>query len=63
MSDLSIVQQEYVSLVKMREIFEVRGQSLICRGRIYPIAMAKSIRVKPRRTANFEELEKAWNKY
>lgn len=71
---LSIVQQQYLDRVREGKTFGFRGQSLFCHGQEFPMAMAKTLQVKPksiRYIANGDlpegldekkEFEKAWAK-
>jgi hypothetical protein len=57
----SVIQEEYAALVHDGEYFEVRGHSLICKGRTYPVAMAQAIGLRPK-VVNPKELDAVWRR-
>lgn len=59
---LSPMQQIFVNLVERGTVFTNRGQSLVHRGMIFPVAMAKSLNIKPQ-VKNYNDFMYEWNKY
>jgi hypothetical protein len=66
----SVIQEEYADLVHNGEYFEVRGHSLIHRGKTYPlihrgetypVAMAQAIGLRPK-VVNPKELDAVWRR-
>ena len=59
---LTPIQKIYVNLHKRKVIFTNRGQSLVHRGMVFPIAMAKSLNLKPQ-VKNYNDFMREWSKY
>ena len=57
-NQLSIIQSEYLYHVNHNDYFLVKGKSLICRGKTFPIAMANNLGVYPK-NVDKKDLEKA----
>ncbi len=55
----SVVQNDYLDLVKRKVQFTIIGYSLQFRGKTFPVAMAKSLGVLPT-VNNPSALEKVW---